>query len=148
MHSVFNKRGAFLFMRKQLTYNTKWLMVVTALLLLVQLHFYVSIPELPTGESETIQSSESSSEDEPLIVSIDQLLPPFVNSEGPGVRPVEPPIGQTTRILSDDNNDFRLAHSCQLVAGRLALSRNTYLLHLTQLEQAGFYLYELRKLLI
>lgn len=127
----------------------KWLTVATTLLLLVQLHLYVASSDFQAPESKSILSNENSNtDDEPLIVSIEQLLPPLVNGEGPGVRPVEPPIGQTTRILSDDNNDFRLAHSCQLVAGRLALSRNTYLLHLTQLEQAGFYLYELRKLLI
>lgn len=147
MHSVFNKRGAFFIMRKTLTHTIKWLTVATTLLLLVQLHLYVASTDVQSGESKPIQTDENSAADEPLIVSIDQLLPPFVNGEGPGVRPVEPPVGQTTRILSD-NDEFRLAHSCQLIAQQLAHSRIAYLLHLTQREQAGFYLYELCKLLI
>ena len=165
MHSVFNKRGAFFMERKQLTNSMKWLTVVIGLTLLVQLHIDTShlqgnepdsglLAQNSTTDEQSSQqnttdeqSAQQCSEDEPLIVSIDQLLPPFLNSEGPGVRPVEPPPGPTTRILSD-NDEFRLAHSGQLIAQQLAHSRTAYLLHLTQREQAGFYLYELCKLLI
>ncbi len=163
--------------RKQLTNSMKWLTIVIGLVLLVQFHVPFDTSYLQGNKADTSlvahksttneqssqqsttdeqssqqsttdeQSAQQCAEDEPLIVSIDQLLPPFANSEGPGVRPVEPPPGPTTRILSD-NDELRLAHSGQLIAQQLAHSRIAYLLHLTQREQAGFYLYELCKLLI
>lgn len=119
------------------------LTVTVTMLVLAQVSAY------STGLFSTSASSGSTGteHDQPLVVAFEQLLPPFVNNEGAGVRQVEPPANTNTRILND-NDDFRIAHSCVMTHQLLVQRTAEYRLRLAQREQAGFYIVELRKLLI
>lgn len=126
-------------MLKSLKYFMTLLTVTATLLVLTQLSNY-------SGEPGT-QQQQSTAHDEPLVAAFEQLLPPFVNNLGSGVRQVEPPTNTNTRILTD-TDDFRVAHACTLTHQQLVHNSYTYRRQLSQREQAGFYIYELCKLLI
>lgn len=145
MHSVLEKSGVhfFITMLKFLKYITTLLTVTATLLVLTQASLYSGESAHDTGD----HRQQSTSHDEPLVVAFEQLLPPFLNNAGSGVRQVEPPTNTNTRILTD-NDDFRVAHSCGLTHRQLAQNNIVYRFRLAQREQAGFYIYELCKLLI
>ena len=119
------------------------LTVTVTMLVLAQVSAY------STGLFSTSASSGSTGteHDHPLVVAFEQLLPPFVNNEGAGVRQIESPSNTNTRILND-NDDFRVAYTCIITHQKLVNSSVEYRLRLSHREQAGFYIYELRKLLI
>lgn len=132
-------------MLKFLKYITALLSVTATLLVLTQASLYSDKLAPVTGELR----QHSTLPDEPLVAAFEQLLPPFLNNAGSGVRQVEPPsnTNTNTRILTD-NDDFRVAHSCGLTHRRLAQNNIISSFRLAQREQAGFYIYELCKLLI
>jgi hypothetical protein len=131
-------------MLKFLKYITLVLSVTATLLVLTQASLYSDKLDPVAGEQQ-----QSTSHDEPLVVAFEQLLPPFLNNSGSGVRQVEPPANTNTntRILTD-NDDFRVAYSCGLTHRKLAQNNISTSFRLAQREQAGFYIYELCKLLI
>lgn len=128
-------------MKKTLHYLISLLTVTATLLLLTQTVVFSKV-NFPTGDSTTETAGDT-----PLLLAFEQLTPPLLNGEGSGVRQVEPPAQSGTRILTD-NNDFRIAQSSLIIRRQLAQSKLSYTLHLSQREQAGFYIYELCKLLI
>lgn len=135
----------FITMLKFLKYITALLSVIATLLVLTQASLYSDKLAPVTGELR----QHSTLPDEPLVAAFEQLLPPFLNNAGSGVRQVEPPsnTNTNTRILTD-NDDFRVAHSCGVTHRRLAQNDIISSFRLAQREQAGFYIYELCKLLI
>lgn len=120
-----------------------FLLVVATVLILAQHWAYSSSY---TAEAE-LHTHYDNSHDQPLLLSFEQLLPPFVNNEGAGIRHAESSPNVNTRIQSS-NDDFRVAHSCQITHQQLATSKVEYQLRQSHRERAGFYIYELCKLLI
>lgn len=129
-------------MLKVLKYIMTLLSVAATMLVLTQVSAYSS-----DFRSSSESTSAASGHDEPLVTAFEQLLPPFVNNEGAGVRQIESPSNTNTRILND-NDDFRVAYTCIITHQKLVKSSVEYRLRLSHREQAGFYIYELRKLLI
>ena len=126
-------------MLKFLKYVISLLTVTATLLVLTQVSTYT--------EELNPQQKQSTTHDEPLVAAFEQLLPPFVNNLGSGVRQVESPTNTNTRILTD-SDEFRVAHACTLTHQQLTQNTYTYRRQLSQREQVGFYIYELCKLLI
>jgi len=120
------------------------LLIVAATMLVLAQHWAYNISHSATSG---IQQHHDNSNDQPLLLSFEQLLPPFVNDEGAVVRHVEAPTHLNTRTHSD-NDDFRVAHTCQITHQQLAKSKAENQLRQSHRERAGFYLYELCKLLI
>jgi len=129
-------------MQKELKYILSVLTVTAGIWLLAQ---------LPVSAWSDYQQHASATlshtADEPLIAQFEQLLPPFLNSEGPGVKQVEPLNGSGFRILNE-NYEFRNQHACQMTHLQLEILRQNFLHQLADREKEGFYLYELCKLLI
>ncbi len=82
-----------------------------------------------------------------LHTCYEQLLPPSANKEESADRQLEQSGSTSFRLLTNDSS-FRIIHANQLTHQLLIKLDANSLLLLSQHEKAGFYLYELCKLLI
>lgn len=132
-------------MQKELKNRFRYLLVavLALVLMLSQLPFAALQQEVRPETS----AQEQSAGPQELLTTFEQLLPPFINNEGPGVRQVEPPPGSASRVPSN-THFFRSLHTCQLTHQLLSTTRVSFLRQLSERENEGFYLYELCKLLI